>query len=369
MRDVIITLSIIIPIALVFEFINGFHDTANSIATTVSTRALSPRNAIIMAAVFNFIGAYISTRYNVGKGVASTISSGLIEKTDTYHVPQHVIISALIAAIIWGLFTWWRGLPSSSSHAIIGGLIGAAVIDSAGGQHIIWWGTGSSGPIGVIGKVILPLIASPIIGFIFAMLFMNLLYELLRWLSQRKVNKIFSKLQVLSAAFMAYSHGSNDAQKTMGIITMSLVTLTTTQNEHLPNFLTPVINSNGKATIPLIVIIMCAVTMAMGTSLGGWRIIKTMGVNMIKLTPVQGFAAETTAAIVIETASNLGMPLSTTHVISSTIMGVGAAKRVSAVRWSVARSVVSAWIITIPTAFTLGALIDLAMKPIFSFLS
>jgi len=327
-----ISLIIVVILAIGFDFINGFHDTANSIATTVSTRALSPRLAIIMAASLNFVGALAS------QSVAKTISSGIVVGS----VPQYVIMAALIGAIIWNLITWYIGIPSSSSHTIIGALIGASIADTLSAKNVNMMGHG-----GILEKVIMPLFASPVIGFILSYLFMTLLYEVLRPLSQFVVNKWFSKLQIISAGFMAYAHGSNDAQKTMGIITLALIS----------SGVLPI-----GSTVPLWVKIVCAIAMALGTSIGGWKIIKTMGANIIKLQPVGGFAAETAAAMVIEGASAFGFPLSTTHVISSSIMGVGAAKRISAVRWSVARTIVWAWVFTIPVAAILGALITFAIK-------
>jgi PiT family inorganic phosphate transporter len=326
-----ITLSLIsvVILALSFDFINGFHDTANAIATTVSTRVLPPRVAIIMAAVLNFVGALVNT------SVAKTISSGLV----LGNVEQYVIMAALISAIIWNLITWYFGIPSSSSHALIGALVGANIAYALSFEKIIW--------TGVLDKVVIPLLASPIIGFLFGFIIMTFLFNVLSSLSQQIVNKWFSKLQIVSAAFMAFAHGSNDAQKSMGIITLALV-------------------SSGLISqsvgVPLWVKIACAISMALGTSIGGWKIIKTMGSNMIKLQPIGGFAAETAAALVIQTASLMGAPLSTTHVISSSIMGVGAAKRKSAVNWSLARSIVWAWIFTIPVNALLGALITLAIK-------
>lgn len=324
-----ITLVAVIVLALGFDFINGFHDTANSIATSVSTRVLTPRQAILMAAVLNFVGALMSEK------VAKTISRGLVNGS----LEQYVIVSALIAAIIWDLITWYVGIPSSSSHALIGGLIGASITYARSFDKIIW--------SGVWEKIVLPLLTSPIIGFLAGYLIMSLLFELLRPFTQKLVNRYFSKLQILSAALMSYSHGNNDAQKSMGIITLALV-------------------SGGLLSkdtgIPLWVKIACAISMAMGTSIGGWKIIKTMGVNMIRLQPIGGFAAETAAAAVIEAATSIGAPVSTTHVISSTIMGVGAAKRFSAVKWTLARSIVFAWILTIPVTAIIGALITLLIK-------
>ncbi len=323
------SLILVIILALTFDFINGFHDTANAIATSVTTRVLTPNIAVAMAAILNFVGAMVS------KNVAKTISGGLLSGD----VAQYIIISALIAAIIWNLFTWKIGMPSSSSHALIGALVGAGIADTFS-MHSVLWG-------GVFEKVILPLITSPIMGFIISYIFMNLLFELLRPVAHAIINKWFSKLQIVSAAFMAYSHGSNDAQKSMGIITLALISA---------GFL------DKSANVPIWVSFACAISMAMGTSLGGWKIIKTIGQNMIKLEPIGGFAAETAAALVIETASHLGMPVSTTHVISSSIMGVGAAKRLSSVRWAVVRNMVWAWIFTLPVTALLGAIVVLIIK-------
>lgn len=329
-----LTIILIVLLALSFDFINGFHDTANSIATIVSTRVLPPRVAIIMAATLNFIGALTS------ENVAKTISSGIIAKDsiDTKAF-QYVVIATLIAAIIWNLITWKKGLPSSSSHALIGGLIGASIAFS-GSLNVVEW-------FCILKKIIIPLFTSPVLGFFIAFIFMKFLYFFLKGLSQKTVNKGFSKLQILSAGFMTFAHGSNDAQKSMGIVTLALVA-----GGYLTN----------DAGIPLLVKLGCAIAMGLGTSIGGWRIIKTIGVNMIRLQPIGGFAAETSAAIVIETASQLGMPLSTTHVISTSIMGVGAAKRTSAVRWLIAKSIVGAWILTIPITIIIGAIITLLLK-------
>ena len=317
-----IPLFAVIFLALAFDFINGFHDTANSIATSVSTRVLTPRVAIIMSACLNFLGALVSVK------VASTIAKGIVAGS----VAQYVIISALIGGIIWDLVTWYFALPSSSSHALIGSLIGAGIVAS-GGFHTIEWAN-------VLDKVVIPLFTSPVIGFVIGFIVMKILYFVLQNLSQRTVNKWFSKLQIVSAAFMAYSHGSNDAQKSMGIITLALV-------------------SAGVCTvsdgIPMWVKIVCALSMAAGTSIGGWKIIKTIGVNMITLQPIGGFAAETSAAAVIQVMTAMGSPVSTTHVISSSIMGVGSAKRFSSVRWTVAKNIVQGWVLTIPTTMLLGA--------------
>jgi PiT family inorganic phosphate transporter len=319
----------VVILALGFDFINGFHDTANSIATSVSTRVLTPRQAILMAAVLNFVGALMSEK------VAKTISRGLVHGT----LEQYVIIAALVSAIVWDLITWYLGIPCSSSHALIGGLVGSSIIYAWSFDKIIW--------SGVWEKVVLPLLTSPLIGFLFGYVIMSLLYEILRPFTQKIVNRYFSKLQIISAAIMAYTHGNNDAQKSMGIITLALVSSGYLSND---------------AGIPLWVKICCALAMALGTSIGGWKIIKTMGVNMIKLQPINGFAAETAAAAVIETATSIGAPVSTTHVISSTIMGVGASKRLSAVKWILARNIVITWLLTIPSTALLGALITLVIK-------
>ncbi|MCX7711206.1 MAG: inorganic phosphate transporter [Clostridia bacterium] len=323
------TLITVVILALTFDFINGFHDTANSIATSVSTRVLTPRAAIIMAASLNFLGALMSEK------VAKTISKGLVNGS----LEQYVIISALIAAITWNLITWYYGIPSSSSHALIGGLIGSSIVYAWSIEKVIW--------TGVWSKVIFPLITSPVIGFLFGLIIMSLLFKLLASLSQQIVNRWFSKLQILSAAFMAYTHGNNDAQKSMGIITLALVSSGLLSNE---------------SGVPTWVKIACAVAMALGTSVGGWKIIKTMGVNMIRLQPIGGFAAETAAAAVIESATYFGAPVSTTHVISTSIMGVGAAKRLSAVRWALARNIVWAWVLTIPITASIGALCTMIFK-------
>ncbi|MEL4106697.1 inorganic phosphate transporter [Oscillospiraceae bacterium WX1] len=319
----------VIIAALTFDFINGFHDTANAIATSVSTRVLTPRMAIIMAAGLNFLGALVST------GVAETISKGLVHAS----LEQYVIVAALLAAIIWDLFTWYLGIPSSSSHALIGGLVGSAIVYAASFDTIIW--------SGVLKKVIIPLFSSPIIGFLIGYIIMSGLYKLLKRCTPQFVDKWFSKFQVVSAAFMSFSHGSNDAQKSMGIITLALVSA-------------GVINRDFG--IPVEVKLACALAMAIGTSLGGWKIIKTIGVNMIRLQPIGGFAAETSAAIVIQVMTALKAPVSTTHVISASIMGVGASKRLSAVRWSLVKNIVTSWFITIPATMLLGAGITFIFK-------
>lgn len=314
-------LVVVVALSVIFDFINGFHDTANSIATSVSTRVLTPGTATLMSAGLNFLGALISAK------VAETIATGIVNEA----LPAIVIAAALCGAIVWNLFTWYIALPSSSSHALIGSLVGAAIVQT-GNIRIINWAN-------ILDKVIIPLFTSPLIGLVIGFAFMKLLFFLLRHAKQQAVNGWFSKLQIASAALMAYSHGNNDAQKTMGIIAMALVS---------SNVIGP------QEGIPLWVKIICALAMALGTSMGGWRIIKTVGMNMIKLQPVEGFAAETSAAAVIQIMTAVGAPVSTTHVISSAIMGVGSAKRVSAVNWSTAKSIVTAWFVTFPVTILLG---------------
>lgn len=337
----------VILVALVFEYINGFHDTANAIATVVSTKVLSPRQAIVLAAVFNLLGAL------AGTAVASTIGKGLV---DTNYVTTHTILAALLSAILWNLLTWWLGLPSSSSHALIGGLVGATLASAQGQWAVIKWSAvnAASGKAeGLWPKVILPMFTSPFIGLVLGFVIMGLLYCLLRNWKPTSVNRLFGKLQLLSACSMGFSHGSNDAQKTMGIIALCLFTATKSgQFNDLPGALsflhTPAFE------VALWVKICCALTMAAGTAAGGWRIIRTLGHKMVKLQPVHGFAAETTAATIIQAASQFGIPLSTTHVISTAIMGVGAAKRLNAVKWSVVERMVWAWLFTIPVTAILG---------------
>ena len=340
---------IVLLAALVFEYINGFHDAANAIATVVSTKVLTPRQAIALAAIFNLTGA------RMGTAVAKTIGSGLV---DTNVVTMMTILAGLTGAIIWNLVTWWLGLPSSSSHALIGGLCGAAIASAGNSWSVLRWSVfnaakGTSD--GLWPKVVLPMISSPLAGFFGGALLMFLLTMLVHRLRPRIVNNVFGKLQLVSAGFMAHSHGSNDAQKTMGIIALALYTGTNSGAfKDLPPWLhflrTP------EFAIDKWVVIACAVTMAAGTAAGGWRIIRTMGHKMVKLQPVHGFAAETTAAGIIHIASTLGIPLSTTHAISTSIMGVGAVKRFGAVKWGVVERIVWAWIFTLPVCGLIGYL-------------
>jgi PiT family inorganic phosphate transporter len=331
--------------AIVFEYSNGFHDAANAIATVVSTKVLTPRQAIAMAAIFNLTGAML------GGAVASTVGKGLV---DTNVVTMTTVLCALIAAFAWNMLTWWFGLPSSSSHALIGGLCGAALATARGNWSVIKWSTG------LWPKVILPMFSSPILGFVLGGLIMFLLLVTLQKFTPHFVQTTFGKLQIFSAAWMAHSHGTNDAQKTMGIITLALFTGTKAGNfNQLPSWLeflkTPTF------AMPTWVKVLCALTMAAGTAAGGWRIIRTLGHRVVKLQPVHGFAAETTAALIIQGASLYGIPLSTTHVISTSIMGVGAVKRFSGMKWTVVERIIWAWIFTLPATALIGYLLERAV--------
>ena len=320
MPSAFILLLVVIALAVSFDFINGFHDTANAIATVVATRVLTPLQAIFMAAGLNFLGAI------TGTAVAKTVGTGLV---DPNTITQEAVISALLAAIVWNLITWYFAIPSSSSHALIGGIVGAAISQA---------GFGAPKYDAILDKVVLPFLVSPLAGFFGALLLMILLLRLIGTHTPAWIQSVFGRLQVFSSAFMAYSHGGNDAQKTMGVITLALVTF----------------GAQKGFDIPIWVILLSATAMAFGTASGGWRIIRTMGTRLTALQPIHGFVAETTAGIVIETASRLGYPLSTTHVISSSILGVGASRRLRAVRWSIAGSIVTAWIITLPTCAALA---------------
>jgi len=334
-------------LALAFEYVNGFHDTANSIATTVSTKVLSPRQAIAMATVFNLLGALS------GVAVAKTIGKGLV---DTHFVGVETILFALVAAIIWNLLTWWLGLPSSSSHALIGGLCGATLASARGDWSVIYWDVlnPTSGKYeGLWPKVVMPMLVSPVVGIVGGCLFMALLTILLRQLTPRRINRTFGKLQLVSAAGLSFSHGTNDAQKTMGIMALILYTATKSgtldrlpaalQFLHTPDF-----------EVAVWVKIVCALVMAAGTAAGGWRIIRTMGHKMVRMQPIHGFAAQTTAATIIQFATHWGIPLSTTHIIATAIMGVGATKRFSAVKWGIVGRILWAWTLTLPVTALLA---------------
>lgn len=319
----------VVIIALGFDFINGFHDTANAIATSVSTRVLTPLQAILLASSMNFAGALISTK------VAKTIGSGIV---DPKMVTQQVVIAALLGAIIWNLITWWFGIPSSSSHALIGGLLGAA-ITYKGQFGIVNWPE-------FYDKVLKWLILSPILGFTIGFIFMIALQWILKPFRPTSITAVFSKLQMFSAGLIAFSHGSNDAQKSMGIISMALLS-----GGLIPTF-----------DVPLWVKLSCGTVLALGTSVGGWKIIKTMGSKMARLAPINGFAADTTAACVILAATAMHAPVSTTHVMSTAIMGVAASKRFSNVRWIVAKNIAWTWVITIPVAAMFSAIVMTIIK-------
>ena len=331
---------VVILMALVFEYINGFHDTANSIATVVATRVLTPRQAVVLAASTNLVGAMWGT------AVASTIASGLV---DPKVASQEVLICALLGAIVWNLVTWRAGLPSSSSHALVGGLVGAAVA-AARSWHVVIWSVPDAEhwypSKGLLWKVVIPMFASPLLGFVLGFLVMGLLYALLRNWKPRTVNIFFGKAQLFSAMGMGLMHGTNDAQKTMGIVALALASGTASGR---------LVNLPGQSvTIALWIKVMCALVMAAGTAGGGWRIIKTLGHKMVHLQPVNGFAAETSSAVIIGLASHFGIPVSTTHNISASIMGVGAAKRFSALKWTIVERMAWAWLLTIPVTATIA---------------
>ena len=317
----IASLVLIVVLALVFDYINGMHDAANAIATGISTRALSPRVAVLMAAALNFLGAFLSTA--VAKTIGGDIADASLVHTST-------VAAALVAAIIWNLITWAKGIPSSSSHALIGGIVGAVI--AANGVTVL--------KAAGLTKILKALVISPLVGFGLGFLIMLALMWILRNATPGKINRRFRVAQWFSTSFLAVSHGSNDAQKSMGIISMALVSAGMMDAKHM--------------YIPLWVKISCAIAMALGTSSGGWRIIKTMGNKMIKLQPTSGFAAEISSSVVILTASHIGVPVSTTHVISGSIMGVGTTRRLNAVRWDIAGQMLLAWVFTIPATALIG---------------
>lgn len=324
-------IGIVIVLALCFDFINGFHDTANAIATCVATRALSPKVAIIMSAILNFVGAMIST------GVAKTIGGDIV--TSPHMVDSVVLSAALGSAIIWNLFTWKIGMPSSSSHALIGGVIGSVIIS---------YGTGAIQMNGVM-TIVIGLVFSPVCALFIGYMMMTLLYILFRNVGKSRVNYVSVHIQMASAALMAFSHGSNDAQKSMGVITLALLS---------GGYI-------GQLEVPWEVKVSCALAMSLGTSVGGWRIIRTVGNKIFRMQPVNGLAADLNSAIIIFGATMLHLPVSTTHVVTGSIMGVGWAKRFRAVHWSVAYQMVSAWIMTIPCTAAVGALLYLIIRHAF----
>ena len=360
----------VVVLALVFQYINGFHDTANSIATVVATKVLSPLQAVSLAAVTNLIGALWGT------AVAKTIASGLLD-THVVEVTAPLLLCALSGAIVWNLLTWAMGLPSSSSHGLIGGLCGAAVAAAHGNWAAILWSQPAHPwyhGTGVWWKVVLPMVTSPVLGFVGAFVLLAVLYGLIVALARagsamarpRAVNAFFQRAQLASAGFMGFAHGSNDAQKTNGIIALMLVSAASEHRlDGLPqwlDFMRPSAAALAHGDIDLWIKLSGALVMAAGTAAGGWRIIKTMGHKMVKLHPIDGFAAETAAATVITTASALGIPVSTTHNISGSIMGVGTAKNPHAVKWGTVERIIWAWILTLPAAGGVAWLLVHAMQ-------
>lgn len=332
MEPIFLLLCLVIVLTLIFDYINGFHDAANAIATVVSTRVMRPTTAVIYGAVLNFIGALLGTE------VAATIGKGLVDATS---ITMTTVLCTVLAAIIWNLITWWKGLPTSSSHALIGSLLGATFFSGGGLDHIHM--------DKVLEKVVIPMVTSPVLGVLIGFTFMTALIWLVWRHKLPKINRRFGHLQIISAGFMALSHGHNDAQKSMGIIALALV----------------LAYPGEEFTVPLWVILTCAIAMALGTLSGGWRIIRTLGSKMIKLQPIHGFAAETTASLIITGASQFGIPVSTTQVISSSILGVGATRRLSAVRWGIVGNILWAWVLTLPLTFAFAGILTLGFKAIF----
>lgn len=343
----IILLTLVMIVAFTFEYVNGFHDSANAISTVVSTKALSPRHAILYAATLDFTGAFFGTH------VAHTIGAGLVAPES---ITQLVILCALLGAVIWNLLTWYLGLPSSSSHALIGGLLGSAIahayfkldkvyelilkipsfrmehpaLDVVNGHNVFY-------------KVLIPMVAAPFLGFCVGFLVILILLRIFYKMRPELLNRLFRKLQLFSSGFLAFSHGSNDAQKTMGIITLSLMTFGIIQNKTFE--------------IPVWVICACAMTLSLGTMTGGWKIIRTMSSKVVKMKPIHGFSVETASASIILTASHFGFPVSTTHIISTAIVGVGSMVKVSAVKWGIVKNIIAAWVCTIPVCMILSAVI------------
>jgi inorganic phosphate transporter, PiT family len=321
-----LTLVAVVAVALFFDFTNGFHDTANSIATTVSTRALSPRMAVLSAAILNFLGAFVSLK------VAATVAKGIV---DPDVITLDIVLAGLVGAIAWNLITWFLGLPSSSSHALIGGVLGSGV--AAAGFDVVQWG-------GLREKVLIPSLLAPFLGIVIAAALMVGLTWVIRRRAPGTVNRVFRRLQLVSGGFVAFTHGTNDAQKTMGIITLALVA-----SGHLPG---------DEFDVPTWVIVSAALAMAAGTYAGGWRIINTLGQRVAKLDPPQGFAAQTACATILWFTAHYGFPVSTTHTISGSVLGAGATRRISAVRWGVAGNILAAWVLTIPCAALVGAVME-----------
>ena len=324
-------LVITVAIALVFDFTNGFHDTANAVATSVSTRALSPRLAVLTAALANLAGAFATT------AVAKTVGKGII---DTGLATPKTVLAAVLGAIVWNLFTWWLGLPSSSSHALIGGLIGAALVQS-GEKGVEWHG--------IAHKVVIPALWAPTIAFIAAFALLIAIYWLFRWMTPGLANRSFRLGQLATGTWVAFTHGANDAQKTMGVIALALYTHGSISSFYIPTW----------------VKIAAALAIGLGTYAGGWRIMRTLGQRVFKMDPPAGFAAQASAGAVIWASTKYGYPLSTTHVVSGAVMGAGATKRLSAVRWGVAGNIVVAWLLTIPAAALVAAAVWFPVKAIF----
>ncbi len=334
-------LALVIVSAIVFDYINGFHDAANAIATVVSTGVLPLRTAVMIACIFNFVGAV------TGTAVATTIATGFADPAD---VTQTVVLSALLGASTWNIITWWFGIPSSSSHALIGALAGAVVAHAD--FAAFHWST-------LVQKVLVPLVVSPLLGFVMAFAVMVGLLWMVRGTRPTTVHRVSRRMQLVSACAMAFSHGSNDAQKSMGIITLALVAFVTAGGTGMPEVLLP----NG-TDVPTWVIVVCAAAIALGTLSGGERIIKTMGSKIIRISPLQGFAAETAGTLTILAASHFGVPVSTTHCINASIMGVGASNRVSAVRWGVAGNIGLAWVLTLPVSAAIAWVLTLLLEPL-----
>lgn len=332
MEAPLVLLVAVVVLTLIFDYINGFHDAANAIATVVSTRVLKPGVAVVYGAVLNFIGALLGTE------VAATIGKGLV---DTESVTLDMVFCTIVAAIIWNLMTWYKGLPTSSSHALIGSLLGATYFWSEDGNSHIMWDK-------VMHKVVIPMVSSPLIGLVLGFILMLALIWGVYRVRLSRINKVFGKLQLVSAGFMALNHGKNDAQKSMGIIALALL----------------LANPGEEFHIPLWVMATCAIAMGLGTLAGGWRIIRTLGSKMIKLQPIHGFAAETTASVILAGTASLGIPVSTTQVISSSIMGVGATRGLSAVRWGIVGNIVWAWILTLPLTFLMAGALTWMYKSI-----
>lgn len=334
MSDQMILAAIVITVALAFDFLNGFHDAANSIATVVSTRVLSPRAAVLLAAICNFSAAFF-----LQAKVAETIGNDIVLRD---YLDPYVVMFGLVAAIIWDLITWWFALPTSSSHALVGGFSGAAVANA---------GWVALQPKGLL-KVVPFIIISPIVGLILGRLMMMLMHLLFRNFSPRRVDKFFRRGQLVSASIFSFSHGMNDAQKTMGIILAFLISVNLAHPDPF-----------GKTHLPYWIILSCNVAMGLGTYFGGWRIVKTLGMRLTKLQPVGGFCAETGGGVTIVFLSLLGIPLSTTHTITGAIIGAGSIQRLSAVRWGIARSIVWSWVLTIPCSAFIGALLEYCVRP------